>query len=413
MESNGDIRTLRDLARQYAEAAAKPIQNERRDLWRAHNSLKATRPPVLVIFNIKNCWCRERFDDCAMQCQDPFYREHERALRMALFHDSLGDDFVVEPWITQYAAGQGELGRLWGVEESHTDPGVEGGAWKYDPPIRVWTDMSKLKRTSHHIDEAVTARNVARLRDAIGDIIEVNADRGPIMQGFRADISTTIAKLRGLEQLMSDMYEHPAEIHKLLAFLRDGILACHEEAERAGDWGLANHNNQAVPYCNDLKPPSANALGQRRKDLWCHCAAQEFTLISPAMHEEFLLRYQIPIIEKFGLVSYGCCEDLTRKITMLRKIPNLRLIGVAPAADVGACAEQIGTDYVLSWRPNPTDMVCGEFSESRVRRIIRDAMNKTRGCYRHILLKDVETVEGERDRLKRWVTLARDIADSF
>ena len=71
--------------------------------------------------------------------------------------------------------------------------------------------------------------------------------------------------------------------------------------------------------------------------------------------EEFLLRYQLPILEKFGLVSYGCCEDLTRKIDMLRRIPNLRRIGIAPAADVAKCAEQIGRDYVLSYRPSPTD----------------------------------------------------------
>ncbi len=41
---------------------------------------------------------------------------------------------------------------------------------------------------------------------------------------------------------------------------------------------------------------------------------------------------------------------------MLRQFPNLRNIVVTPRADVRRCAEQIGTDYVISWRPNPADM---------------------------------------------------------
>ncbi|GAI58840.1 unnamed protein product [marine sediment metagenome] len=51
--------------------------------------------------------------------------------------------------------------------------------------------------------------------------------------------------------------------------------------------------------------------------------------------------------DKFGLVAYGCCEDLTYKVDMLRQIPNLRRIAVPPFADAAKCAEQIGRDYVF------------------------------------------------------------------
>ena len=53
------------------------------------------------------------------------------------------------------------------------------------------------------------------------------------------------------------------------------------------------------------------------------------------MHEEFLFRYQLPIMEQAGLVAYGCCEDLTCKIDMLRQIPNLRRIAVSKASMSG------------------------------------------------------------------------------
>ena len=69
----------------------------------------------------------------------------------------------------------------------------------------------------------------------------------------------------------------------------------------------------------------------------------------PSDIEEFLLRYQLPILRRFGLTAYGWCEDLTHKIDMLRQIPNLRRIAVSPFAGVARCAEQIGADYALSF----------------------------------------------------------------
>ena len=164
-----------------------------------------------------------------------------------------------------------------------------------------------------------------------------------------------------------------------------------------------------MPYADELEPMRPNSGPRRRQDLWGFCAAQEFTLISPAFHDEFLFQYQMPIMAQFGLVHYGCCEDLTRKIDMLRQLKNLRSIAVTPTANVRRCAEQIGTDYVMSWRPNPTDMVCAGWDEARIRRIIRDGLAACRGGFVHIHLKDVETVQGDPTRLARWTRLVREV----
>jgi hypothetical protein len=411
MENQHDIRILRELAGQYAQAAADPIQDQRRQLWTAQNSLEKTRPLLIAGFGMWNVWCREVYGDGRMQCRDPFYREHERNLRMRLFHYSYRDDTIFEPWYTIGAVRQRGWGSVWGVPQAHREPGVEGGAWQFDPPIRDWSDVARLSPPPHQIDEAATAANLRRLQDAIGDILPVNVSRAAVCQEFLADISTDIAQLRGLEQIMMDMYDSPRELHSLLAFMRDGILGNQQAAEDAGDWGLADQSNQSMPYARETQAPAPNAAGQKRRDLWCHCAAQEFTLISPMQHEEFLLQYQLPILSKFGLVSYGCCEDLTPKIDLLRKIPNLRMIAVTPRADLRRCAELIGTDYVISWRPNPTDVICYGFDETRIRRIIREAVEATRGCHLQIDLKDVETVEGQPQRFERFVQIVREVID--
>ncbi len=283
-----------------------------------------------------------------------------------------------------------------------------GGSFKVDYPIKELSDIEALRVPRHEIDEEATARNAASLSDAIGDIITVNIDRGPAYRMWTGDISTDLGYLRGIENLMLDMLDNPEWLHRLAKFISDGILKTHEEAEAAGDWGLCAHQNQAMPYADDLDDPAANVNGVKRKQLWGYMAAQELTAVSPEMHDEFMLQYQMPILENFGLVAYGCCEDLTNKIGILRKLRNLRRIAVSPFANVARCAEQIGQDYVISYRPSPADMVSYGFDKDRIRSILRRDLEACKECHVDITLKDVETVGNDPARVKEWVALARE-----
>jgi len=415
MSHRRDVRILRELATQYAEAAADPRQDELRVLWTRHNSLQETRPLVRASYGMWNVWCREVFGDAAMQCEEPFYRDHERYLRMQLFQHTVGDDTILEPWIPQPATKDGAWGHLWGVPEIFHLSEMEGGAWQFDPQIKTWADRAKMSVVHHRVDEEATRANVARLQDAIGDILEVDVVRGSAYDGAMADISTSLARLRGLEQMMEDMYDAPEQLHEMLAYMRDGILTVQQEAEDAGAYSLTTQHNQSMTYCEKIEAPRANSGPRKRQELWAQFSAQEYTLISPAMHDEFLLRYQLPIMQHWGLISYGCCEDLTHKIDMLRQIHNLRSISVTPVADVAKSAEQIGPDYVFSWRPNPTDMVCCSFIEEKIREIISDGLLATRAndCRVHIHLKDIETVEGHPERLPQWVRIVRDVIEKY
>ncbi len=409
------IDVIRELAKQYAEIAAKPIQEERRDLWRKHFSLQKTRPPVLITYGMHNVWCRDVFSREQMMCEDPFWRRYERWLRMQIFHDAIGDDYICEPWIPQAAVHKvrwGLYGEAWGMGPELIHTGDKGGAFKFNSPIAAWEDMANLKAPVHDIDEVATAQNHERLGDAIGDILDIDVSRSPVLINFAGDVSTTVTALRGLEQIMLDMYDAPVQLQELLSYLRDGILMNQAEGEAAGDFSLTSQHNQAMTYSEELEQPKPNSGGQKRKDLWGFCAAQEYALISPAFHDEFLLKYQLPIMSEYGLMHYGCCEDLTQKIDMLRQIPNLRSIAVTPRADVKKCVEQIGKDYVVSWRPNPTDMVCMNWNPDRVQRIIRDGANACGDSIYHVYLKDVETVQGEPGRLQQWAQLVRSAVEN-
>lgn len=402
-----DCRVLRELARAYLERASDPRQEEKRRAWADHHALRPTRPLVLATFGMWNVWCRDQFGDDQMRCADPFYREYERFFRMRLFQDQVGDDSILEPWITVSAVRGGGGAGLWGIPVAFSEQTEKGGSRALRPPIKAWADAAGMKPTPHAVDEADAARRHARLAEAVGDILPIDISRAPVYRGFSADISTMLIRLRGLNEVMLDMYEHPDDLHRILAFMRDGILANNAAAEKAGHYTLTSGHNQQPVYAADLERPVPNSPPVTRRALWAFCAAQEFTLISPEFHEAFLFQYQRPIFEAYGHVHYGCCEDLTRKIGMLRQLKNLRSIAVAPLADVRECACQIGRDYVASWRPNPTDMVCAGWDEARIRRIVREAGEAFRDGFMHVHLKDVETVQGDPSRLARWTAITR------
>ena len=404
-----DIGILRELARQVMEAAANPKYEMRRQLWTKHNSMNHTRPLVLV-----HCgrYAAYQHEIIKHECSDPFYQDMEFQLRHKLFKDWIDDDSILHPWV-RIGAVFTDPG--WGIQAMHS-PSSAGvaGAYKLaeEPGITPADVISmKMRLPRHTIDVVATRDNVQRACDALGDLITVLCDRTTQYTSFGADISYTLGQFLGIERLMMHMYDDPAWLHELLAFLRDGILAVHAEAEKAGDFTGIGQFNQAEPYSEETAAFVINRTPLERKQLWAFFASQEYALISPEMHEEFLFRYQLPIMEKFGLVAYGCCEDLTRKIGMLRQMRNLRRIAVSPWADLAACAKQIEDKYVLSWRPNPAPMVCNNFDDAYVRETLINGLTAAGGCHVDITLKDIQTVQREPERLRKWANIAKRVSE--
>lgn len=410
MAHTKDRQVLRELARQVADIAAAPIQNERRELWRKLNSLEPTRPLVLVRAG-GGVW--KETPAVQPTCEDAFYRGYEAALRQRIYQDFIGDDHVLEPWIQINAVRITPPGP-WGPAYTYVHPEEAGGAWQFDPALRELDDLDKLVAPKHIIDEERTTQQKERLEDAIGDILPVCVSRAPLWDNnWHSDIITDLTRLRGLSQLMWDMVDNPEWLHRVVAWMSGHIQRVQGEAEQAGDWHACDHQNQAVSYCRDLPDPSPENRSVTRDQLWAFCAAQEMETVSPAMHEEFLLNYQLPVLRTFGLVAYGCCDNVTNKIDMLRKIPNLRRIAVTLAADVLRCAEQIQNDYVMSWRPNPAQMICCGFDVDLIGRVVRAAMDAMKGRVVDITLKEIETVGDQPENLREWVKVVRRVSDAY
>lgn len=398
---------LRELAREVMLRAGHPKYAERARLWNEHNSLRHTRPPVLVGCGRYDAY---EYELVEYECAEPVHRELEFQLRHKLFKDWLDDDSIMLPCARIRAVVRDEG---WGVT-SYNLPSESGRAGAYklaaEPALIPPEPLeNRMRKPGHAVDERATRIKLEKAEEALGGIMPVSIDRRTKYYGFGADISYAMGQLLGIERLMLAMCDYPEWLRGLSAFIRDGILSVQDRAERAGDFTSLSQHNQAEPLADETLPPWPESPASREQ-IWGFFAAQEFAGVSPAMHEEFLFQYQLPVMEKFGLVAYGCCEDLTGKIQMLKQLKNLRRIAVTPWADVESCARQIGDGYVISWRPSPAAMVSSGFNKKLVSKELERGLKACSGCHVDILLKDIQTVEGEAGRLRDWVLLARDIA---
>lgn len=405
-----DKKILYDLASRVREIAQSDAMNEKRRLWRKQNSLKGDRPLIYL----RTYAFEETFDRSVLKCTDPMLREYEKKLHESIYRSQLGDDFIIEPWLTMQASYEG--GSRWGVPLKIGAAPKEGGAANYyATPSLVDEDLSGVKVPHYKVDEKATALASEKLEEALGGAMPVYVSRQGLFYGCCVGISYDLAILRGYEPLMWDVYDNPEWLHQLLGIMRDGILQHFQEVEEAGGLTTADHENQGMTYSEELEDPNINHRGVSHKELWGYLEAEEFTCFGPEQTWEFMIQYQLPIMEKYGLTSYGCCEDLSEKIVYLRQLKNLRRISVSPFANVRKCAEEIGEDYVLSWRPDPSLTICNGLDEDFLRKYMREYFEIFKENKNHfdITLANVETVHGHPEYVKRWTEIVREEINCF
>ncbi len=394
---------IRDLARRVAELANSKAYEARRRRWRDVNALRRPdRAPV---------WCRpvgawkELLPETDLAAEEPFLRNVERRLRQDLIKHEIGDDSLIDPWWSVPAVLELQGQHRWGVPIKHIPPDTPAGAWKYDPPLKTEADFDRLTWPTYAYNHAKTQDALSRADELLGDILPV---RLTCHVPLGAALGAAAANLRGLEQLMWDMADRPALVHRLMRHLMKGTLRAQRALERSG---LLTLNNTGPMFCGDPIQGAGERGRIRLKDLWLSAESQEFDQVSPVMWEEFLLNYQMPILSQFGLTSYGCCENLTHKIGGVLKIPNLRIFVSSAWTDLEKVAEAVGNRYTIMWRQKASDVIFAR-DLAPVRQHLERGMRVLKGCHVQIVLRELQTLNGKPDRLAEWAQVAKDVAAS-
>ena len=86
------------------------------------------------------------------------------------------------------------------------------------------------------------------------------------------------------------------------------------------------------------------------------------------MYEEFIFPYEKPIMERFGLNCYGCCEPLHGRWPASRGIRVSAASPARPGSNVEKMAGYLGDKYIFSLKPNPAALAVPEIDEEAIRR---------------------------------------------
>jgi len=319
------------------------------------------------------------------------------------------DDRVIDP---SFDISQVYSETDWGMRETYTYGGP-GGAYTWDPPLKSYDDLDKLRFPEITVNRAETRRLLDLAESVLGDILTV---RLKSVWWWSFGMTWQAIRLRGLEQLMIDMFDNPQGLHRLMSILRDGHLARFDFIESSGLLSLNNDGTYVgsggFGWTRELPQPDF-AGTVRTRDMWGFAESQETVGVSPDMFEEFIFRYQLPLLARFGLNCYGCCEPVDRRWHVVSNAPNLRRVSVSAWCDLADMASKLGDRYIFSWKPNPADLAAPSFDEDRIRRDIREALHTTRGSRVEVIMKDNHTIGRDPSRVTRWTRIVREEADSL
>lgn len=405
MKSNDKI-IIRELAKQYMQLATSEKQQKMFARMQATNDLSIVRPPVLID---EIQWGQMNIDgELNCFCEDPRARRAESRLRQALYRAKhLKADTMFEPFFRVRMRLESTGSGLPKLDRSGDIRGKNSGiaSHQFEDLLEDESILETLHMPKFTLRPDIDEENMNYFTELFGDTMPVKLCGHNY---FTHSVWDDIAHLRGIEPIMIDMYDRPEYLHALMQHYVDVFKAEMDFAE-------ANMPIDRTVTDMHCTPAVISGLSDDGlKATWFRASAQALSTVSPAMFEEFEIRYVIPLSERFAYTYYGCCEPLHDRMDIVKKIPNLRKIGVSPWANVDSSAEQIGKDYVLARKPNPAHVALRtdpEIVRKETKETVKAAIRY--GCPTEFVLKDISTVSNRPENLIVWANTVSEVLDQY
>lgn len=401
-----DREILRGLAGRYADAAFSNFNLEHILLHRQVNDLVPTRPIVLIE---ELPWDELNADgELTIHCQDPDCRDIEAFFRTNLYKwVHMRADMVLIPYVPIHKVfSVTDYGIIWQAEERVEDVPDKAQTVKYVDQIQREEDLAKLHNVQVTYDAKASVDKAEKIAAMIGDLIPVRLVGENTGYWLGCKTWDDIAQICGVDNLLIDLIDRPELMHALASKLTDIFLDMMRQFEALNLLNDDAYEMNCASSLNHVLHPDPRHV--TLDQVWGRGLAQILSSVSPAMHDEFDIQYMKRAMEPFGLVYYGCCEALDRKIDILRQIPHLRKISISPWADIDVAADAIAGDYVIASKPNPAFVAVDTLDEAAVRgeirRIVEACRRNQTNC--DIILKDITTVHNRPQNLWRWQEIA-------
>lgn len=407
-----DREILRDLAKQYAEIAFSPENDEKRKNWGRLLALDNTARPTIMIDQLPGGHELNGSGELNCYCTDPWARGVEGGLRFQLFrYKHFKADMVFTPFL-QFGKSFSDTG--YGIQNRNTDETGHSGAQThlYEDMIPDDEALDKLHKCTVTYNAEATKANQDRYDDMFGDIIP-SRPQGTMIW---AAIWDRIVFARGAEKVLYSLYDDSEYLHRLMRRLVDFEMDRIDQLEAQN---LLCAGPGAMCHCTEtyVDEPKWYAIDQnniKASDCWISGAAQIFSEVSPAMHDEFEIEYLKPLYDRFGWVNYGCCDPLDRKIDIVRKFNTVRAISCSPWSNVDMQSEAMGKDFVMARKPNPAYVASG-YVDDAARKEVRHTLEVCRdnGTPVMFILKDITTINSRVECLTEWNEMVKAEIENF
>ncbi|MDP6111477.1 MAG: hypothetical protein QGG53_06365 [Planctomycetota bacterium] len=407
-----DRQALRRLAERYSEIAHADIQQQRLERYDKTNAMEEVRPVVLID---EVPW-GEIKDEALTNVCAPELGWLETHLRQTLYQwEHFQVDLVVPPVfrVVKQIRVRSGIGIEVQDQQIKSDTGTYISAHAYTDQLRTEDDLAKLHEPEIVYDQAASEQSLAVADELFAGLMEVEL---AACGGLTYSIWDRITTFRGPDNLLMDLAARPDFMHRtarrLMEIARSEFRQL-EEQELLDPYQVILH---CTPACTRELPADDFDGHVRPKDVWGRCAAQIFDSVSPDMHDEFDLAYNQDLFNDCGLLYYGCCEPMDRKIDILRKrFNNLRKISITPWADPQRAAKNIRGDYVMAAKPNPAFLAMRQFDPEPVKQEITRYCEACRehGTTVEFVLKDISTIANNPENLTQWAATVKAVIDKY
>ena len=403
-----DREILRRRARIHRDYAESPRNDAILEMWKAQAEGRREAPPVRLLFSN----FRHEVITPRLQCEGEQARRIEADLLGRLVGRELFDDDTPIPstfdltWRTHV--------RPFGREPAITraaGPNPQG--FHIDPVITdLASEVEKLAGGSFGVDRDETARWRELLDDVLGDILPVRM----VMGSLPGAITNPLVHLMGMEAYYLAMFDCPDAVHRAMematAVYERYYDFLEEEQLLLPTNGFSPLAQESFAFTDELPADRV----RRTTECWGYLESQETTAVSADTFGEFVFPYQQRLVDRYGLLSYGCCERVDAIWPdYLSRWSKLRKLSVSPFNDEPRIGEFLrGSRVVYYCKPRAELVTCdGPLDDEAITAYFRGVCEAARGCLFEIAQREVGTLFGDYERGRRYVRLARAAVERY
>ena len=399
---NREIKRIRDLALKWKVLSEANFMQEKRQAWTNLHDLNPTRPVCIIETELMSDFISEE----ELECSTPVLRDIERRLLHGIKHTTLFDDDYILNKAYKLDYNIAYENYDYGVGLSYRQ--LENHAVLPNHPIRLVSDLTKLKKRTFRIDYDASVKQKKFVEELFDGIIPVQLQ----LSDFNLpQISKYVFDLIGMENMYFWMIDEPEAMHQIIDYVKQDYIDKMINFENSGLLTLNNENQYSgsgsLGYISNIKQTQGAQV--HLKDMWVWMESQETETISPEMFEEFFLPAMQEIAGLFHYTYYGCCEHLHDRFETIEKyIHNIRCVSVSPWSDKKIMGSLLQNKYVFSAKLTPQfisqDLPDEEAQENELRSIYDSLQNKKLVEY---IYRDVYEYKNDPQKFNRWIKLVK------